>query len=163
MIYRMVTMIGMALLLITGCTPQKDTGTKDCINLSTPEGLVHAVFQALRNHDSQAYVMLTAHTKEELKVAFENDDFEPTDIQLEEMRQIRISFFDEFIVKVEEQGFDLTGAVIKEIRDLQGGAAKYENYVLVVHDGMSELEIILDDCLLFPRGWLIIDCLRLRE
>lgn len=64
---------------------------------------------------------------------------------------------------VENQGIHLAESTIKEIRSLPGGAAEYENFVLVVQDGATELEIILDDCLLFPRGWLIVDQLRLNE
>ncbi len=107
--------------------------------------------------------MLTANTREELKVVFDNNDFELTDAEMEEIKQLRISFFNEFVVMVEKQGIHLAEAMIKEIRPLQEGAAKFDNFVLVVQDGTTELEIILDDCLLFPRGWLIVDRLRLSE
>jgi hypothetical protein len=153
----------LALLLLGGCTPQKATPSNDKPDLSTPEGLAHAVFQALKKHDAQAYVMLTANTREEVKVAWDNDDFEPTDAQLEELREMHRRFFNQFIVMVENRDIHLGDATIKEIRSLQAGSAEFDNFVLVVQDGKTELEIILDDCLLFPRGWLILDRLRLSE
>jgi hypothetical protein len=167
MIYRKIFTISMALLLLGGCTPKKATPSNDKPDLSTPEGLAHAVFQALKKHDAQAYVMLTANTREEVKVAcawaWDNDDFELTDAELEELRELRRRFFNQFIVMVENRDIHLGEATIKEIRSLQAGSAKFDNFVLVVQDGKTELEIILDDCLLFPRGWLILDRLRLSE
>lgn len=150
-------------LLLGGCTPGKNNPSNEKPDLSTPEGLVDAVFQALKNHDAEAYVMLTANTREELQIAFENNELEPSDAQLEEIRQHRKNFFNEFVVMVEQRGIHLAKSTIKESRHLQGGAARFENLVLVVQDGETELEILLDDCLLFPRGWLIVDCLRLNE
>lgn len=152
-----------ALLMLGGCTPEKAAPSNAEPDLSTPEGLVHAVYHVLKNHDDQGYMMLTANTKEELQVIFENNDFDPTDAEIEELRQLRRDFFNEFVVMVENLGIDLAESTIKEIRPLPRGAAAYENFVLVIQHGANELEIILDDCMLFPRGWLIVDQLRLNE
>lgn len=161
--FQKILTLSMALLVLGGCSPIKPTSSNAEPDLSTSEGLVQAVFHALKSRDAQRYLTLTAHTKEELQVIFDMGKIEPTDAEMEEFRQLRKDFFNDFIVMVENQGIDLEQTTIKEIRPLPGGAAAYENFVLVVQDGATELEITLDDCLLFPRGWLIVDQLRLNE
>lgn len=161
--FQKIFTLSMAVLILGGCSPENTSSLNAEPDLSTAEGLVQAVFHALKSHDAQAYMMLTAHTKEELQVIFDIDEFDPTDAEMEELKQLRRDFFNEFVGIVEQQGINLAESTIKETRSLPGGAVEYENFVLVVQDGANELEIILDDCLLFPRGWLLVDQLRLKE
>lgn len=86
MMYQKIFTFCAALLILGGCTPNKATPSNAEPDLSTSEGLVHAVFHALKNHDAQGYMMLTANTKEELQVIIDNAEFEPTDEELEELR-----------------------------------------------------------------------------
>ena len=45
----------------------------------------------------------------------------------------------------------------------QGDQGFAEDLTAVVRSGDTTLEVTIDDCLLAPRGWLILDGLRLRD
>jgi len=134
-----------------------------------PENLARAVFSALTLKDATAYKALVpnsagdaqelAQTMGQTKVM--------TDDEIAAMLEKQAKKFSDFIALLESKGFNLADAVMTDIdahrAQVRDGMGFAEDIKFTMEAGGKRAIITIDDCMLFKRGWLILDGLKLRD
>lgn len=134
-----------------------------------PENLARAVFSALTLKDATAYKALlpsSAGEAQELARAMGSTKVK-TDDEIAAMLEKQEKKFNDFISLLESKGFNLTDAVMTDIdthrAQVNDGMGFAEDIKFTMESGAKRAVITIDDCMLFERGWLILDGLKLRD
>lgn len=138
--------------------------------LATPEGLVRAVAEAMRTEDETAYVALTVSTEADfaaLSATMSRPAPGPTAEQLVRSRQKQAVAFRSFLATLRERGVEIrtiTPTGIDVSRAATRGSMGFAEDLsfLVRTTSGEEIRVTIDDCVLAPRGWIVVDGLKLR-
>jgi hypothetical protein len=134
-----------------------------------PENLARAVFSALTLKDAAAYkALLPGSTGEAQELAQAMGSSQVmTDDEIAAMMDKKANKFNEFITLLESKGFNLHGAVMTDMDthrvQVKDGLGFAEDIKLTMESAGMRAVITIDDCMLFSRGWLILDGLKLRD
>jgi hypothetical protein len=134
-----------------------------------PENLARAVFSALTLKDAAAYKALvpgSAGEAQELAQAMGSSQV-MTDDEIAAMLEKQEKRFNDFIALLESKGFDPGGAVLTDMdthrAQVKDGFGFAEDIKFTMESAGKKAVITIDDCMLFKRGWLILDGLKLRD
>jgi hypothetical protein len=136
----------------------------------TPEELVRAVYEALQSEDTDAYLRLVPGSAEDFQALAALRRPPPPPPSEEEIAARRAAAESRFLAFVQElrgRGWDPRDSRLVEARvdraTVEGDRGFAEDLTAVIESGGTTIDVTIDDCLLSPRGWLIIDGLRLRD
>jgi hypothetical protein len=138
-------------------------------DLAEPAGLARAVFEVLRCGDAEGYTDLTVSRREDFAAVAKLIQHIriPDESRLASIRRKRAGKFRLFLGALRARGIDPARArIVRIVTDrakVQGDLGFAEDITLVLGQGDTEVPVTLDDCPRTPRGWLIMDGLRLRK
>ena len=162
-------------MICAGCgaatpQPEREAPVPTGHDLSSPEGLVRAVFAIIQSEDTEAFVGLypsSAADFEALGAIRQPPPPPPTEEQLANMRARVAERFGEFLGELRARGIEPAEASLVEVRTdramVRGDQGFAEDLTAVISSGEVTVPVTIDDCILLPRGWGILDGLRIRE
>jgi len=135
-----------------------------------PAQLVRKVFQALRTEDAVAYAASTVSTDEDhaaLASITSHAGPRPSAAERTKIAARHGEALHRFVGELAARGIAVRSMTLGEIdtsrAKREGSRGFAEDLTFMVRSGETQVRVTIDDCLLAPRGWIIVDGLKLRK